>query len=490
MMQEDYKKTNNYLFILYGVSDVAFRFQRYLQQQGKVVKAYFDRRAKELGDIGSIPVYELGTEPFLESQKSNCIVILCFQDALQHEQVVKQLHKNGYKKVLYLPMGSDGLKNNYTLLRNLFMDFSHGEVIEWNNIPEYEEKENTELKCESAVIRKSESYITFRCPYPLLFCGTPELNGEINRKLNNIDWVQKYANKNIICLDYYFELFEYLSLGIGSCNTYIKAHGANRNITEFISNRKQLLTQYAMEIARGSDFFDNSPIEVVWNKKGYFNIVDGHHRAAFLIIHEMYYLPVITRISDYDTYFQSNILKKINIDFVRTRINCPILHPSFFDVRNDNEPILFYYYRIIFQYFFNNRLNMDSILDASLYDMFFAREFKRMGCGFVAALNNVQNKNAIIFNKLLHSDDISLIDVEERKQVFDCIILSSELNFTKSKKNDIQWINQICNSTLILECDNSNAVSIILKNSDFQYREKIGQTFYNSRCHEVIVLKK
>ena len=129
------------------------------------------------------------------------------------------------------------------------------------------------------------------------------------------------------------------------------------------------------------------PVEGVWNKRGYFNLRDGHHRTSFLYCSGFRRIPMKMTTSDY--------LEWRNDAQVRRTCDCiakqesptfytPILNPFFFHVTAFRDG--YYKTRLdhILEFFNSYRFAGMRVLDIGANKCYYAQHFYREGADVTA----------------------------------------------------------------------------------------------------------
>ncbi|MFR2694497.1 MAG: hypothetical protein ACLTBV_31760 [Enterocloster bolteae] len=76
------------------------------------------------------------------------------------------------------------------------------------------------------------------------------------------------------------------------------------------------------ELNCGMDFFINHPAKAKWNSKGYFNLIDGHHRTTFLYYSGITKIPVQITRGDYESWCNVDVRKLyIKLSWNRSGLN-------------------------------------------------------------------------------------------------------------------------------------------------------------------------
>lgn len=106
-------------------------------------------------------------------------------------------------------------------------------------------------------------------------------------------YVLKYAGDSIVNLTPYYQLYRCLDKGEGECTDYLYTQiGNDSEKGKILKDRYKLFEIYEKAFETNRDFFIDSAPRARWNKGGYFNIEDGHHRATYLFYKGIWDIPI------------------------------------------------------------------------------------------------------------------------------------------------------------------------------------------------------
>lgn len=306
--------------IIYGAGEQGKKIAELFYMNHFSIKAILDQGAASLNSIVvkncAIPV--VLPETYVINSKDE-IVIVSLWNAVQHEKIAENLHLIGFDRIIYIPMAITGNKKLMSKMRNVFNDILE-ERLFLNNIPEYldiVEKEEPDIMDENLIYMPIELLFSeedFEIPLE-------QLTDSAYRKRKN---VIKTSGENIANMQTYLQLYRYLDKSVGDCTDYLRTQISDYDKQNVEEQKKVLKDRYilfqiyekAFEINR--EFFIDSAPRVKWNKKGYFNIVDGHHRVTYLFYKGIWDIPV--RICEADKAYLE-MLKKIPDTFFSESIH-------------------------------------------------------------------------------------------------------------------------------------------------------------------------
>lgn len=286
---------------LYGDNYIAHRMYHTLSQMGYCIRGILDRTYKE--SIYKSGIW-YGSQLPVEIDRQKVVVIICLQNALGHETVVKDLLELDIHNIVYLPMGfhrpmyeADQLRNAYRLIfeGNMEANYHIPVTLRRDDLPD------------ALIILEDEVGISFFCPVDKLYTSSTKKNDAMSswEKKQN-DRLSPYFEIPILNFKPYFELFSYFLGSSEYPQEYLSIQRESAQQKKvLLEDRKKLFDVYEKNFKYNFNFFTFSPARVVWNKRGYFNIVDGAHRSVYLIAKGLDLLPVRTRWEDYYCYQKS-----------------------------------------------------------------------------------------------------------------------------------------------------------------------------------------
>ena len=286
--------------VIYGAGERGNRFAEFFYKNGFQVEAILDKRADEISEfkVGNAMIQVVHPGQYVANVDDE-IVIISLWNGLFHDEVAELLFERGFKNIIYLPMQKIRNRKSASEMRTIFNAIIEGQCY-FESIPEY-----MEIITSSGFNRENGNYI-IHMPIENLFSEEEyilpieELKGiELTKRKE----IMKYAGENLVNYRVYLQLFQYLDKAEGECDDYIdtQVSKCDEKMDErkrILSDRYKLFQIYEEQFALDRNFFIDSASEVVWNKKGYFNIRDGHHRAIYLFYKGVWDIPVRVRESD------------------------------------------------------------------------------------------------------------------------------------------------------------------------------------------------
>lgn len=408
-MKNNFDFNQDLKLILYGINNYAEEKYEILKRKGFQVIAFFDRRASELNRKYRIPVFTLEEEGF-EAKDEICVIIM-LQNAMQHDAIARDLLKKGYCKILFIPMNDYIEITAATNLREYYNYFMQEEWGMLHNIPILQKNLLFhKIDYQYSIIKRSDNWIKAWIPIELIYTN-PHSAVEGRKKL------EKYADVPISAYYPYIEMFKYLE-GESASLQYLEEYGVNSchysngyvNL-DIILQRRRLYDIYLKEINRGMDFFISSAPTVKWNDRGFFNLLEGQHRIAFLWSKEYTYIPASLSCEDFFKWDNKKQLEKficyIKNSGIRT-LCTPLPHPMFKGFPAIKEHVGKTILSIVQSYLDSDMLVGKSVLDISGFQGYFGRNAYRMGAESVCIFENENIEIVNQLNKIQQMEDIKI----------------------------------------------------------------------------------
>ena len=181
--------------------------------------------------------------------------------------------------------------------------------------------------------------------------------------LNGADYPDKYCS-----------WYQYLFISRGMDSEYTDEDLIEKRYREFMNMQR--------ELNQGMTFFIEHPATAKWNPKGYFNLVDGHHRTAFLYYSGLTRMPVQLTKSDYKLWCNREAAMEVRqfaIEQGREEFYQPILNPYFFKLRTYREGFTKSRLHHLLEYFNSTRFTGKKVVDIGAYLGYMGQAFCRMG---------------------------------------------------------------------------------------------------------------
>ena len=176
------------------------------------------------------------------------------------------------------------------------------------------------------------------------------------------------------------------------------------------------------------DYFIESSAYVRWNEKGYFNIIDGHHRASYLAYKGYQLIPVRMDKGDFLKWENKGGINKLE-DF--SAVLCPIPLPAYLNEEVIYEPqwkkVIDFYYSVLIS---QGKTGLKFIeADANLG--YYARYFNRADWfqTYVLTQNQEESEKCSLINSMLWQNiEVSpSIDIEGQVAYIDLDLFEYEL---------------------------------------------------------------
>ncbi|MCM1251841.1 MAG: ParB/Srx family N-terminal domain-containing protein [Clostridium sp.] len=454
------------------------------------IKCFIDRTISALRD-NSIEIRNLDNI----SEYTNSVVLICVHNANWHNEIAEQLYKLGFNKILFLAFSNTYQKEaSYTMNRlyNLFMEEEYNLLTD---IPTYSTVIQKTSK--EKILRETSSYIVVYCAKELIYSSLPD--NKIYSENLDFDDIPMIANK------LYINLFRFFMYGQGDADLYVKTM-KNINNSFDMSDKDFSQSQYSIyqllenEYAKGIDFINLMPVDVKWNPKGYFNILDGHHRCAFYILKGMQTIPVRMTKKDYNLWMNNACIKQI-----QTILTHHQLRPAMYI----NHPILSEYQckyieyettllDIFQQWLYSLKKNFTSALEISPYQAYFSRNLYRTQ-KIDKIYSVVLNENEKLLSyALCNLQYIPVNAIKINTSLYEKEYCPFELGLVcniygiKELQEKLDYINNIITDTLFWQSksDINKEKEYILQNSEFQYYECLEHTCFDGKLCEIGVFKK
>lgn len=426
--------------LIYGCGKIGKNLFNKLTNAGYTVKGFIDKNAKELNKNGE---YYIINPEELKAESSKSIIILTFQNIIEQEKIAKKLYEQGIDKIIYLNRSDDA---HYMKCFELYNKLVCGEYVDEFDFP------YTELhykKTEPPFYRESGESIIVEVPDSLIFSAGKE--NTLKQKKNHLE------EKNIVAFYHYnavCELFLNGETNTEDFNQYCDAAlSLGKTLDDFIKDRFTLFDMMQKELRKkGIEFFRNSPSTAKWNPKGYFNLIDGHHRAIFLINNFIHNIPIKISKHAYDTWYNQHYVQIIK-DYILThkieQVYTPIIHPDFYDIKSVTESYGRTTSSAIYKYFGRKDVQKYSVLDIYSNLSYYAQVFSRMNVKKVVSLekrklffNLAMLLNCLHYTKNIDMRNTDIFGIDNREK-FDIVILANDIILDLSKRSSISVLEKI-----------------------------------------------
>lgn len=255
---------------------------------------------------------------------------------------------------------------------------------------------NTGVLCEevedSALIQNiGENHVVAWIPVELLFSERQEDN---HLPVYTDEWRRQnriWENHPIISFEPYRNLFQFFLNGASFPDKYCQWYQylfISRGLTSGYTDEQLIEKRYLefmdmqRELNQGMSFFIEHPAVAKWNPKGYFNLVDGHHRTSFLYYSGLTRMPVQITRRDYEMWGNRETALEVR-RFIknqqREEFYQPILNPYFFRLHTYREGFNKSRLHHMLEYFSATRFAGKKVVDIGACLGYMGQMFCRMG---------------------------------------------------------------------------------------------------------------
>lgn len=430
-------------YIIYGAGAKGVHFKEILKKSGYFVKAFFDINADTMRPFSEIPLSKpKPIEKFEDSKKT--IVIISLGNVFLHKNVVQNLSRYGYQYFIYKdPFSNDDRMN---LINKVFDKlYSEDLLVEGGEIAPFScigvDYEKNKLLLDS-----DNTTITCYVPSCLLFSQKiSTLKQYIERSA--VEFSEQLADKSILYFTYCNELFEAFN-GLDAIDTwedYWNFYVEYKEKSSFIKYNDKEQFQYEVkrhlrdryyiyqEMERSyvldTRFFEKNPIVVSWNTEGYFNIEDGHNRAAFLLVKNRYLLPCVMQKDDFNKWENRSQAESLKAYLKQNKISLsyPINNPLFLEESLVNESYENSRLFTVCKWLKKMKINPVNkrVLELHATSLYLSQHFIRMKADVTAVLDGDVYENVQrAINKLLYIDNMKFAKFDSCCiQEYDILIL-------------------------------------------------------------------
>ncbi|OZB98371.1 methyltransferase domain-containing protein [Paenibacillus sp. XY044] len=361
-------------------------------------------------------------------------------------------------------------------------------------------------------------YVVTEIPVELLFTELDVRSARTDHLIESFTdhWYEHHlqcADISIMRLVPHRELYRYFLGERGTApdaylDWYEQIH-ATRGLSPPMSGN-ELLNQRRLEYGNmrsglhsGSDFFFEHPIKVRWNPAGYFNILDGHHRASFLYCLGFRRIPVRISLQDYPVWLHSTAAAEVEQtieDQQRMLIYTPILNPLFYGMHSERDETYPTRLDYIARFMGRGRLKGQSVLDIGCNIGYYARNFVREGAEVTGFEPDPDHHSLLYKLNVMERTEFSVITerFEESKDVpqYDIgLLLTVFYHVMKEPEACRRFLAQLDRSVCgLLFWESGDAIEaekkMLMENTGFKHYEKLADTFGTGKYRELGVFRK
>lgn len=482
--------------LIYGVGVLGREVYQKVKDFYQVL-CFIDRRGN--AGVGTvIPVRDLEHV----SEYKECAVVVCVHDGNWHCEIAENLYEHGFNKILFLAFSDVYEKDKALLMKKFYNLFMEGQIECLTEIPCYSEMKRNIFN--ENVIRKNERFVTAYC------------NKEMLYSYNKIDEHQKgkmseeiiaYLDVPITAHKPYIELFRFFMYGDGDCEIYLRNMRQLNNSfdmteEEFLKSQYSIYQLLEREYEKGYDAFQYAPIDVKWNKRGYFNVIDGHHRCAFYCLKGLQNMPVRMTREDYDIWVNKDRLEELKSILLENglipaiKINHPMLQDYQCRYTEYEKTIL----DLMQEWLYSEKHIFHSALELSSYQGFYSRNIYRMHKAdeidvIAAAKEEMQYIQAMNRLQYIADDSITVIEsLEEclkKKKVYELGIVCNKYEINELEEV-LKYLNDIIVERIFWQSrvDAEAEKKYITEHSKFRYYRRLGSKCLEGKLYEIGVFSR
>lgn len=273
-MEHYFELSKNHIF-LYGYGERSEQIKNNLNLSGIGIKGYIDRNYREISREGVLGYSQL-LERYPLKIRNKCVIIFCFQNALEQETVAGSIHEDGFEQIIYLPIGGGSANHIQEMMLDNYMSVCYDDHLDRLLFPKYHLLQNDYLQCYILKQFREEFVVAI--------------------KRDKVYVAEDLGLCTIRESQEYNELYNYIFCGKNVLTHYLSWY-PDKDKEKFLEERRRLFLIFEEKLQSDSGFFIKVPGLAEYNEKGYFNLRDGHHRACFLS-HHVDYIPLLVNRQD------------------------------------------------------------------------------------------------------------------------------------------------------------------------------------------------
>lgn len=512
-MLETFQLEKRYDYIIYGASYAGKVIYETMHRAGYRIRCFLDRRAEEIGTQCGLPVYTPDRYPHRDFEDT--VIVIAVRVPFEHEAIASFLYQLGYDKIIYRPCSGSlpaqselmSAEDNYERL------LSGRGVSEALTFVKYLGQFHEKRLFDDSIIHEDDRSVTVYLPTDLCFTNTKECVRSLGLWEPVKDSILLESLDLPVYMGYYSTVYFFRACMGTTPNVRaaIKAYEdwiADTPISmwnvstahERVVERMQVYNGLESVCKMGDGFFRAHPVQVEWNPKGYFNIVDGHHRTCFYVAKGIPLIPAVMSKEDHEKWIHWDALKKC-LDFISGKnmlaAYAPIPHPNFYQFPTYRDVGGHTRIQMIAEFLALNRISFQgrTVLDAGAYYCYLSQFFARLGAKVTAVeYDRESHEFAKLLNELLYCGDIDCIcggleDLDTSRRFSVTIMLTVLYPYvgTALGRKILGNIDAVTEDLLLWESGDQpeEEIQYILKHSTFEHYLKISETVGTSKIREL-----
>lgn len=280
--------------LIYGCSSQNIALFHALKREGYSVRCFIDRNAEQLNERFPIPVVTLSQA----GVSGESVILLCLQNAMQHESVAEALYACGARKVLCLSASCLLDEESAVIMLRKYRALLAYRFSELQNIPLLKRR-TIRFDPDECILQESGATIIWLAPVALLF--SRELHEASSADAKQIDSRHDVSDRCIPACYPYIELFRYLDAAGPYPDAYLDVFARSDASARkrLLADRAGLYQRFMRELERGLEYFVECAPDGRLSADGKFVIPDGIHRISFLTSKGFRRVPIRTSREDF-----------------------------------------------------------------------------------------------------------------------------------------------------------------------------------------------
>lgn len=411
---------------VYGGGALGRSYFSQLSGNGFHVKGIIDRNADKIENKNGIPYYT--TSQYSDIHTKDDVVIVCVHNALWHAEIVDVLKPLGVENVLFVPLSKEYGRLKSNEMMKAYNHFVNREYEQLNNIPTISSLCDKGLDVKKAILHETQDFIV--CWIDITSLYTSESVAYATKRHAPKE-LEKFADTPMPGMLPYVMLFRMLAGQTeGEGESFVKLCKRFQNSIdeysdeEFLYDRFDLYNELNTQLNFGIGRFIDSAPDCVWNKKGFFNLLDGMSRTTFLYSKGFQFVPVKMKRDEFEFWSNQIVVDEV-AKVLPPMTNWEIEHPAFIEYPAKNPGMKRKVMTAIEEYFNSKKWDGTTIIDYTATDGCLARYFARQGAMVVRYVEEEELAFEAALSKMFRIENsINLIQNIERLVDVSFLILS------------------------------------------------------------------
>lgn len=492
--------------IIYGAGQMGCMHREKLKRWCRVV-AFFDIYPEKAASRVPVPVYN----PFAEEEclaGKQTVVIVCLHTSAVHDEVAGNLYARGYKNILFIPednrsYGTDAMKR----MQECYCAFCEEDYSVLRGIPDYEVM--TKMQYRANIIRSTEKYVTTLISPDLLYIGGEKQPDQRKKRddpdcspeyRDAYDAFGRYTNKPLAMFRLYRDLFRAFLYGGEISEEYSRVCKQVQNMgtltdEEFLKSRFKVFAMLERKFHNGLQGFYQCPVETEWNPKGYFETIDGNHRAVYLYCKMSSRIPVRMKMEDYLAWEKKTEGEKLIEEYGGMAFSAPVLNPLYMELSYRGQIYLQRNLYAIFEFLGIRQYENLRFIDLGCDNGYYARCFWQLGVTKATVVEEDEQTREmdVALNRLMtgQAGDVRYcMDRYDFEGNYDIAYINEDAS-RRELKSIVQRLERKVNGMLIWFCPvDLNVDSCVLQYSGFRYGRRLRRLMLDGHFWELVVFSR